>query len=63
MSIQCFKSHKEAVHEWEKDSCDDCYYQTEWKEHLKKHNLPCFKKTTQKEINQMYYECYLKMLT
>ena len=35
ISIQCFKSHKEAFHEGEKDLCDDCYYQTGWKAHIK----------------------------
>ena len=28
------KSHKEAYHEGEKDSCDDCYYETGWKKQI-----------------------------
>ena len=42
------KFHKEAVHEGEKDSCDGCYYQSGWKEHLKMHDLSCLVDNTAK---------------
>ena len=54
MSIQCFKSHKEAVHE-----CENIHaiIQQDGKSIFKMHNLLSLKMTTQKQINQMYYEC------
>ena len=46
------KVYKEAVHDGERDSCDGCYHQSGWKEHLKMHNLSCLKLTTQQKFNQ-----------
>ena len=59
------KSHKEAFHEWEKDSCDDCYYETGWKEQIKMFNFACLKLIALKKINRvkiiigMYCDSYL----
>ena len=59
------KYHKEAFHEGEKDSCDDCYYQTGWKAHIKMYNFGCLKLTALKKLNRvktiigMYYDSYL----
>ena len=59
------KSHKEAFHEGGKDSCDDCYYETGWKEQIKLYNFGCLKLTALKKINRvkiiigMYCDSYL----
>ena len=63
--MMLIKYHREAFHEGEKYSCDDCYYQTGWKAQIEMYNFGCLKLTTLKKFNRvktiigMYNDSYL----